>query len=396
MHDLRDHDERTLLPILLAFGHVEPGTARTFGRHLAGVRWWTLLGDLSGYGNESRLLLSGLQDRGVPIQTRNLPGTFSLRHPILDGKERARERINDPISPDHLAIVHHTSPCVVSPRGGHMVLRTMFETDRLPASWLQDLRLFDEVWVPSEHLRRIFIDAGVRESRVAVLPEPIDVALFSPDSHQPMVGLPRAGFRFLAVGDWSIRKGWDILIRAYLQEFTPADDALLVIHTRRTFRPATIRRDLDRIRSQVPFPRQHPPIYLSLKALPTARMPTLYRACNAFVLASRGEGWGRPYMEAMAMGLPTIGTNWGGNRAFMDEDNSYLVECELRPVDSAAVRQFAPAAGHCWAAPSNEHLRHVMRSVASDSAEGQARGRRARRDIADNYSVSQIVGSLLA
>lgn len=39
-------------------------------------------------------------------------------------------------------------------------------------------------------------------------------------------------------------------------------------------------------------------------------MPSLYKAADAFVLPSRGEGWGIPYMEAMAMGLPTIGTNW--------------------------------------------------------------------------------------
>ena len=27
----------------------------------------------------------------------------------------------------------------------------------------------------------------------------------------------------------------------------------------------------------------------------------------------RGEGWGRPHVEAMACGLPVIATNWSGN-----------------------------------------------------------------------------------
>jgi len=30
----------------------------------------------------------------------------------------------------------------------------------------------------------------------------------------------------------------------------------------------------------------------------------LYAAADAFVLPSRGEGWGRPHVEAMAMALP--------------------------------------------------------------------------------------------
>lgn len=36
-------------------------------------------------------------------------------------------------------------------------------------------------------------------------------------------------------------------------------------------------------------------------------MPHVYAAADAFVLPSRGEGWGRPHAEAMAMALPVIG-----------------------------------------------------------------------------------------
>ena len=44
--------------------------------------------------------------------------------------------------------------------------------------------------------------------------------------------------------------------------------------------------------------------------LPADDMPRLYAAADAYVLASRGEGWGRPYMEAQAMGSqrsPAVG-----------------------------------------------------------------------------------------
>lgn len=32
-------------------------------------------------------------------------------------------------------------------------------------------------------------------------------------------------------------------------------------------------------------------------------MPQLYKACDAFVLPTRGEGWGLPVMEAMSMAM---------------------------------------------------------------------------------------------
>jgi glycosyltransferase involved in cell wall biosynthesis len=40
--------------------------------------------------------------------------------------------------------------------------------------------------------------------------------------------------------------------------------------------------------------------------------PRFYKAGDAVVLPTRGEGWGRPQVEAMAMGLPVISTNWSG------------------------------------------------------------------------------------
>ena len=61
-------------------------------------------------------------------------------------------------------------------------------------------------------------------------------------------------------------------------------------------------------------------------------MPRLYAAADAYVLPTRGEGWGRPYMEAMAMGLPTIGSRWSGNLEFMHDGNAWLVDGELVPV----------------------------------------------------------------
>ena len=61
-------------------------------------------------------------------------------------------------------------------------------------------------------------------------------------------------------------------------------------------------------------------------------MPRLYAGADAYVLPSRGEGWGRPYMEALAMGLPTIASRFSGNLEFMDDETSWLIDGELVPV----------------------------------------------------------------
>jgi len=74
---------------------------------------------------------------------------------------------------------------------------------------------------------------------------------------------------------------------------------------------------------------------------------------NAFVLPSRGEGWGIPLMEAMAMELPTIGTNWSGNVEFMNDNNAFLIR-----VDEMKPAQGDPEAGFGQRAePSLSHLK---------------------------------------
>ena len=46
--------------------------------------------------------------------------------------------------------------------------------------------------------------------------------------------------------------------------------------------------------------------------MPRAVLRNLYAAADAFVLPTRGEGWGLPIAEAMAMAMPVIATNWSG------------------------------------------------------------------------------------
>eukprot|EP01052_Picozoa_sp_SAG31_P022704 SAG31_NODE_1820_length_7198_cov_3.163122_5_plen_133_part_00 len=55
------------------------------------------------------------------------------------------------------------------------------------------------------------------------------------------------------------------------------------------------------------------------------QMRNLYASSDAFVLPSRGEGWGLPVMEAMAMGKPVLVTNYSGPAEMMSSENSYPI-----------------------------------------------------------------------
>ena len=78
----------------------------------------------------------------------------------------------------------------------------------------------------------------------------------------------------------------------------------------------TVRRQADEVMATLGQSLdQRPDIVIWELTLGKLEMAALYRSVDAFVLASRGEGWGRPWMEAMTTGLPTIDTRGSGNQA---------------------------------------------------------------------------------
>ena len=70
-----------------------------------------------------------------------------------------------------------------------------------------------------------------------------------------------------------------------------------------------------------------------LGAVPSARLAELYRAADLFVLASRFEGYGMAYAEAVAYGLPTIGTTAGAIPDTLSGESAVLIQ----PDDVAAL-----------------------------------------------------------
>lgn len=130
----------------------------------------------------------------------------------------------------------------------------------------------------------------------------------------------------------------------------------------------------------------NPPVVV-LRGIPQMDLPRLYGAVDAFVLPSRGEGWGRPHVEAMASGLPVLATNWSGTTEFLHEGNGYpLPVSHLAPIPEGAFR------GHLQAEVDLAAMRRIMRHVTTPEGQAEARGKgvQARRDMERFYSPTSV------
>jgi glycosyltransferase involved in cell wall biosynthesis len=96
-----------------------------------------------------------------------------------------------------------------------------------------------------------------------------------------------------------------------------------------------------------------------LGAVPNSSMPEIYRACDVAVLPSLAEATSIAGLEAMACGLPLVGTNVGGIPAIVADGVSGLLVPPADPdalagaldrlVDNAGLRRAMGEAGRCSA-----------------------------------------------
>ena len=145
--------------------------------------------------------------------------------------------------------------------------------------------------------RTLAADYGVGAERITVAP---------PGTDRPKVVRRNSADvpHLLAVGAVVPRKGYDVL--------TEALSGLLDLPWRLTI-VGDCSRDpptAARLRAEIERHRLGPRVTIE-DAIPAERLAALYAASDLFVLPSRYEGFGMAYAEAIAYGLPVIGTTAG-------------------------------------------------------------------------------------
>lgn len=357
----------------------------------APVLWVGPFDDPSGYGNEARGFVRALDQHGTaPILRRAANGSETFRATMAPAD---RDRLDTLLAlPDpSIAIgVLHLPPSFLERLvlGEYMIARTMFETDGLTQEMVARCNLMDEIWVPSSFNQQTFQNAGVRAPLVCI-PGAIHAEPFcAPHSPYPIPGA--RGTVYLSTVEWKERKGWQVLLTAWAQAFTAQDDVTLVF---RSSLPGRNREDctvpidnaITAYLASCGMRREDvAPIIVMGKALAAADIPRLYAAANAYVAPSSGEGWGYPYMEAMASGLPTIATNWSAHLEYMHGDNSLL--CDVETMVPAIDPTVGPMPGQRWAKPSARHLAELLRVPIDEPIRAAALGARAQQEMRQQWN----------
>ncbi|WP_395715117.1 glycosyltransferase family 4 protein [Reyranella sp.] len=288
-----------------------------------------------GYGYDRRILFElrhggwhvdvvGLGD-GFPLPTdeqvaaasRQLMLTPEGRPIMIDGlafgvlpKAAAALRATRPV----VALVHHPLACETG--------LTPDVAARLRESERTALAAAHRVIATSEATAELLVDQfDVPRERLEVIPPGTDPV-------PQATGSDGGRLRLLSVGAIVPRKGFDILVEA-LSTMTDLDWHLTVAGDRGRD-PATVE-CLDALITRHGLEER----IASLGTVSPEHLAGLYTGADLFVLASHFEGYGMAYAEAIAHGLPIIGTTGGAIPRTVPITASRLVP----PGDVAALAQ---------------------------------------------------------
>jgi glycosyltransferase involved in cell wall biosynthesis len=275
-------------------------------------------------------------------------------------------------------------------RGRWSVARTMYETASLPPEWVPMLNRLEALWLSSSCCVDTFRQSGVTTPSIAI-PEALEMEtlaeLISSWARQGPQGAPPRPFVFFTMFDWSLRKGWDVLVRAFVEEFASEGEASPVELWIKTYSSARIpgTQIIEILRQAViaatPPGRKPPTIKVLPDVLGTDMLSKVWRGAHAFVLASRGEGWGRPLTDALAVGCPVVATTFGGQSAFLDEAVAEIVDYTLQPVPPPAIHENPIVKGLSWGEPDPGSLRSALRRVFADYPGALAKAANGQRRI---------------
>lgn len=248
------------------------------------------------------------------------------------------------------------------------------ETTVCDPSWLEGLNRMNLNLVSSEHAKKVF-EGSVFEQRdrnqnnqvvghiklnkpVEVLFEGTDANIYQKldkvvDSEVgDVLDTIDEEFNFLFVGHWlqgelgQDRKDVGMLIKTFLETFKDkSKQPGLILKTSSATYSIMDREDIlekiNKIRASVGEDKDLPNIYLLHGELEDTEVNELYNhpKVKAHVSFTKGEGYGRPLLEASISQKPVIAPNYSGHIDFLDAEMSTLLPGQVTQIHPSAVVQ---------------------------------------------------------
>lgn len=233
------------------------------------------------------------------------------------------------------------------------LMYTAWEDNSYPVEWVNEINEhLHGVMVASKFVKEVLLNSGVKIP-IYVVNNALENSVKN-QNVKPYELETNKKIKFLHVSTAKQRKGVDVLLKAYLEEFTDQDDCTLVI---KSFPgPDNI---VEQLISELKKDNSPEIIHINSSEFTEEEIAGLNIASDCAVYPTRGEGFGLPILEAMQLGVPVITTGYSGAMDFCNYQNSYLLDYKLE----ISTKNEIVNLNSYWAEPDLGQLKSFLRKV---------------------------------
>ena len=382
----------------------------------------------SGYGARSRDFVKALiqlKDKDwdikiMPQKWGDCPWNYLDKNDPL--KKRYIHNVTNDNRPDIWFQI--TVPNEFQPVGKHfnIGISAGIETNAFPGEFLDGMNKMNLNLVSSEHSKQVALSTifdrvdkktnqkmGTTklEKPCEVLFEGLDLNKYhkiQKPKNNILKDIPEE-FCFLYTGHWlpgnlgEDRKNTGLMVKTFLETFSGTGNKkpALILKTNHVnysiLDKEEIIKKINLIRSTIPG--KLPNIYVLHGEMTDEEMNQLNNdpKIKSFLSFTKGEGFGRPLLEAAITGKPVITTNWSGHTDFIKPEYNILIGGELKKVDESAANQFLLKDSQWFNIDTNVASR-AMKDVFKNYKKYWQGSRKQTQYIKDNWTFDKMVEKL--
>jgi len=294
------------------------------------------------------------------------------------------------------------------------------ETTGVHHTWVEGVNRMNLTLVPSEHSKTTFLNSVFQQQNqqgqvvgeikvnkpIEVLFEGVDLDTFvSKKGNFPLE--IKEDFAYLCVGHWlqgdfgEDRKNISYTIKAFLEVFKNKKKAPALILKTPVGNSSYMGRDelvkrVEQLKSSVNSTRL-PSIYILNGDLSEEQLNELYNhpKVKAFMMFTKGEGYGRPLLEFSLSKKPILTTNWSGHIDFLKKDFCCLVNGELKNVHPSAAQKDMILQEFQWFTPNDGEVGFYIKDVYENYKKYQELAKRQAYHSKENFSLSKMGEKLM-
>ena len=292
------------------------------------------------------------------------------------------------------------------------------ETNLCDPSWIEGCNRMDLILASSHHAKRVFeisafdkLDSKTKqvistlkiEKPIEVLFEGIRLDKFKKEyTKQPEIESVfsniKEDFNFLFVGHWlpgafgEDRKNVSGLIKTFYETFKDKPNAPALILKTSAGTPSVMDREeilnrINQVKSSVDA-KIYPSVYLIHGDLNEEEINDLYNhpKVKVHISFTKGEGFGRPLMEAALTNKPIIVSNWSGHLDFLNSETSILVGGKLTKLHPSSVWKGVLNENAEWFTIDYGQAMAFMKDVYKDYKKYSELSRKTYHHIKTNFS----------